>query len=114
PAGQSADFSSTRALASEEQLTVLLSLPKGTVADPRPILVDAPRGFAEFFETDPLRLGVALLVLLAGLGAVVASWWTGGRDRPERMTIVAEYEPPEHLPPAHLGLLGAASVRPRG
>ncbi len=98
-------FTSPRALSPGEQLTVVVGLPKGTVPEPRPLLRDRPREFGEFFDLSPLTLGAAAAVALAGLWLVFWRWWTVGRDRPERVTIVPEYEPPDKLRPAQLGLL---------
>src|SRR5206468_2575315 len=49
--------------------------------------------------------GAALLVMLGGLGLVIWRWWSDGRDERGRQTIVAEYEPPDKLRPAQVGLL---------
>lgn len=98
-------FTAARALSPGEQLTVVFGLPKGVVAEPRPILRDRPREVSEFFDLTPLTLGAAVAVALAGLWLVFWRWWRIGRDRPERVTIVPEYEPPENLRPAELGVL---------
>lgn len=51
-----------------------------------------------------LILGVSILILVGGIGGVVALWYTRGRDHP--VGVVAEYisEPPSDTPP---GLAGA-------
>jgi uncharacterized membrane protein len=44
-------------------------------------------------------------VAVGGLVLVFWHWYTSGRDDPERVTIVPEYEPPDKLRPAQVGLL---------
>ncbi len=105
PLAQGRLFRAPDALAPGEQLTVVVAIPKGVVPEPRPILRDRPRAVWEFFDLTPLTLGGAVAVALAGLWLVFRRWWTSGRDDPERLTIVPEYEPPERLRPAELGVL---------
>ena len=102
---QRAAFSATTALPAGQQLTLVTALRKGAVTAPVPILERRARGVGEFFDVTPFTVGAALLALLGGLGLVVWRWWTAGRDEREHETIVAEYEPPEKLRPAQLGLL---------
>ena len=98
-------FRAPRALAPGEQLTFVVSLPKGAVPDPQPILHDRPRDVEEFFDLTPLTLGLGVVVMLVGLWLVLWRWLSAGRDQRERETIVPEYEPPESLRPAELGVL---------
>ncbi len=98
-------FTAGKVLVPGEQLTVVGSLPKGVVAEPRPLLQDRPREFAEFFELTAGWLAAAALVAVGGLGVLVWKWWSAGRDDPERVTIVPEYEPPDGLRPAQVGLI---------
>lgn len=100
-----ATFTAGRSLAPGEQLTIVAGLRKGIVAQPVPILQDRPRDVGDYFDTSPLWLALALLVALAGLVLVFWRWWTAGRDDPERVTIVPEYEPPDKLRPAQIGLI---------
>lgn len=104
-AASRATFASGRGLAPGEQLTVVVALPKGAVPPPTPILQDRPRDVAELFDLTPAWLALAVFVAFAGLVLVVWRWWTVGRDRPERVTIVPEYEPPEKMRPAEAGVL---------
>lgn len=95
----------SRALAPGEQLTVVVALPKGVVTEPRPILQDRPRDAAGYFSFAPGWLALAAFVAVAGLALVVWRWWSVGRDDPERVTIVPEYEPPDRMRPAEVGVL---------
>lgn len=118
-----AGFVATRQLFAGEQLTAVVALEKGTVADPAPILVARPK------EQDPFRRSPAVLaaagaILAAGAGFAVTSWLRGGRDRVYRTLyhltrdasempkplvggpdVVVEYTPPESLRPAQMMLL---------
>jgi len=98
-------FSTTGALATGNQLTFVTSLRKGIVIGTLPILERRERGVEQYFDLTPSTEGAALLVMLGGLGLVIWRWFAAGRDEPGRQTIVAEYEPPEKLRPAQVGLL---------
>lgn len=102
---QRAAFSATTALPAGQQLTVVTALRKGAVTVAAPILRREERGIDEYFDVTPWTTGAALLALIGGLGLVVWRWFAAGRDERERETIVAEYEPPEKLRPAQVGLL---------
>jgi uncharacterized membrane protein YgcG len=112
--GNSASFGSTRRFSPGEQLTIVASLAKGAVRVGPPDLVTRPRGFADYFSTSSLALGVAAIVVVGGLVLVWRLWWTRGRDRgAPRGAIVPEYEPPAKLRPAQLGVLVDESADPR-
>ena len=117
-------FEASRALQPGEQLTIVAALPKGVAAEPRVILDQRPRSVDRYFEVTSLSLGLTGLVLAGGLTLVGRNWWRHGRDRrflkrtatPEdseeitaplfdRPTVVPEYEPPDGLRPAQLGLI---------
>jgi uncharacterized membrane protein YgcG len=100
-----ADFETTRSLPTGEQLTIVAALAKGVVAEPAPILEQSGRTVPQRFEPQPANLVPAVLVLLAGLGAIFWRWHTVGRDVGERETVVPEYEPPDKLRPAQLGVI---------
>ena len=102
---QRASFSATTALPAGEQLTVVTALRLGAVDVPAPSLQRRDREVYEYFDLTPWTMGATLLAMLGGLGLVAWRWWTAGRDERERETIVAEYEPPEKLRPAQVGLL---------
>lgn len=102
---QRAAFSATTALPAGEQLTIVTALRKGAVTVPAPVLQRREREIDEYFEVTPWTVGGALVALFGGLGLVAWRWWTAGRDEREHQTIVAEYEPPEKLRPAQVGLL---------
>jgi uncharacterized membrane protein YgcG len=96
-------------LGPHEGLTVVVALPKGVVAAPHPVLQEK-RGLQQAFAFTPVSAGVSggLLVLLAGLGALVVA---RGRRR-ERGTPAARHEeppmeamPPEDLRPGQAGTL---------
>jgi uncharacterized membrane protein YgcG len=123
--GGLATFRSTRELASGEQMSVVVGLSKGAVSVPPPLLEARRRQFPQdAFDVNPLTVGVSLLVLLAGIGLIARFWWLHGRDRayltqyyltndprdaPEapfrHEPVVVEFEPPQEMRPAQLGLI---------
>ena len=129
-----ADFSSTRELASGEEMSVAVALNPEAVSVPAPSLEPRQRQFPQdAFDITPLTVGLFVLLTLVGLGLVAWNWWTHGRDRayltqhylasapsaatpspaePERTqplfaqdTLVVEFGPPQNLRPAQLGLI---------
>jgi uncharacterized membrane protein len=119
-----ATFTATRALEESEQLTIVVALRKGAVAEPRPLLVRKPRGIFEFFELTPLVGAATVFGLLIAVGGVGAIWWQIGRDRqsvalhtqspdaPEERVplfgarpIGVEFQPPDNIRPGQMGLL---------
>ncbi|HWO72870.1 MAG TPA: DUF2207 domain-containing protein [Dehalococcoidia bacterium] len=130
--GASARFESTRSLADNEGLTIVVALPKGSVAVPPLRLVEVKtveEQIRDFLGLKPLPLAVAAFATVGGLLGVVRYWWLAGRDRwlgdvqyltgstrevrrPlfARDTVVVEYQPPEvepgrRLRPAEIGVL---------
>jgi hypothetical protein len=119
-----ATFTATRALAEGEQMTIVTGLRKGVVADPRPRLVARPRDITRYFDRTPGLLAGTLAGLLTVMGGIAGLWWRVGRDRryisaqgltpggPEEPVallrsdpIAVEFEPPDGLRPAQMGLL---------
>lgn len=117
-------FRATRALAPDEQLTIVVGLRKGAVAEPRPLLVRKPRGLFEFFELTPFVGSVAFFGVLLVAGGIGFLWWEIGRDRhsialhtqtpgaPEERVplfgarpVGVEFEPPDRIRPGQMGLL---------
>jgi uncharacterized protein (TIGR04222 family) len=117
-------FKATRALAAGEQLTIVVGLRKGAVAEPRPLLVRKPRGILEFFELTPFVGAVSFFGVLLVVGGIGFLWWEIGRDRysiamhtqtpgaPEARVplfgarpIGVEFEPPDRIRPGQMGLL---------
>lgn len=122
--GRAATFATTTTMPEDGQLTVVVAIPKGVVAEPTPQLERKPRSPDEFFETTPVNVGGSIAVLLAVIGGLGWSWWHFGRDRrftttyyltddPAEETrpllssdpIVVEFKPPDGLRPAQLGLI---------
>ncbi len=118
-------FSSTRALASGEEMSVATALSKGAVTVPPPLLESRKRQFPQdAFNITPVAVGLSVLIAIAGIGLVAWLWWTHGRDR-EYLTqyyltndpreraeplfhhdpIVVEFDPPQKMRPAQLGLI---------
>lgn len=109
-----AEFTATRPFAPGEQLTVVTALRGGAVAVGAPVLVDRPRGIADYYSTSAAASGAAVVALTAGIFGVWWLWWTRGRDRGRpHGAIVAEYEPPDKLRPAQLGVLIDETADPR-
>jgi uncharacterized membrane protein YgcG len=100
-----ADFETTRQLGTGEELTIVAALAKGVVTEPAPMLEETGRTLPQHFEPQPVNAAPAILVFLAGLAALFWRWYKVGRDVRERETIVPEYEPPDKLRPAQLGLI---------
>ena len=112
-AGAMADFSATRLLNVGEQMTVVVGIPKGIVPEPTKKIEARPRDIDAWWNATPLTLGGAAAVLVLGIGGLGWRWWTAGRDPSGPETVVPEYEPPEKLRPAEVGLLIDESADPR-
>ncbi|MEP7003147.1 MAG: DUF2207 domain-containing protein [Chloroflexota bacterium] len=109
-----ADFIATRPFSPGEQLTIVTALRTGAVAVPPPVLVDRPRGFVDYFSTSPAAIAAAVIALVGGIFGIWWLWWTRGRDRGRpRGAIIPEYEPPDKLRPAQLGVLVDETADPR-
>jgi len=124
-AGVLANFASTRELGSGEQMSAVTALNRGAVTVPPPVLGPRLRQFPQdAFDINPLTVGIALLVLVAGIGFVVWNWLTHGRDRAyltqyyltndpkehaaplfSNQPVAVEFEPPQNFRPAELGLI---------
>jgi uncharacterized membrane protein YgcG len=100
-----ATFTAGRTIVPGSDFTIVTALRKGVVPDPVPLLQDRPRGIEEFFDLTPLWLALAAVVAAGGLVLVFWRWYTAGRDDRAHETIIPEYEPPEKLRPAQIGLL---------
>ena len=120
----SAVFTATRPLDEGEQMTIVAALRKGAVADPQPHLVMRPRNLWNSFDRTPFLLTGLFGGLVLALGGVGTLWWRIGRDRryialhylsqdarEETVPlfggdpIVVEFEPPDRMRPAQIGLL---------
>ena len=109
-----AEFTATRPFGPGDQLTVVAALRSGAVAVGTPLLVDRPRGIADYFSTSPAASVGSVVVLVGGIFGVWWLWWTRGRDRGRTGgAVVAEYEPPDRLRPAQLGVLIDETADPR-
>jgi hypothetical protein len=115
------------ALGPFEGLTVVVGLPKGVVADPRPIL-DERWAIQRAFSVTPVTVSVAGALLLLVVGGLIWLMWRTGRDRRavgsavdvaygsstggeqavplfEEGTFPVEYAPPDNLRPGQVGTL---------
>ena len=121
---KSATFATTQPLPPGGQLTIVVGFAKGVVPDPHPTLEAKPRPTSEFGQFTPAAVGATTLVVILTFGWIAWSWWRFGRDRRYRTVyyltdnpseetqpllasdpIVIEYQPPETLRPAEIGLL---------
>ena len=107
--------------------TVVVGLPKGLVAEPKPILEER-WSFGRAFEATPTTIGAGLALLVVIVAGFVGLLWQGGRDRRwrgtavdvlhgsatgeeqtvplvERDTLVVEFAPPDGLRPGQIGTL---------
>jgi uncharacterized membrane protein YgcG len=132
--GAVATFSSTRQLASGEEMSVVVGLNRGAVTVPPPLLEPRARQFPQdAFDLTPLTVTLFVLLTLLGVGLVAWNWWVHGRDRayltqhylanapsattttaaePQRTlplfrteTLVVEFGAPQNMRPAQLGLI---------
>lgn len=123
--GGRATFAQPAGLDTYEGLTIVVSLPSGTVSTPVPILNER-QTFARAFTVDPLRIALMLVLLAGVVGGVARLLWVTGRDRQWRGQPVAaipagpdevedriplfggtaipvEYTPPEAMRPGLVG-----------
>lgn len=125
PSGDTVSYSSTRPLASGEEMSVVVALAKGAVTVPPPLLEPRRRQFPQdSFDLNPITAGLSLLILVVGVGLVAWNWSLHGRDRayltqyyltndpreqPEPLfrhePVVVEFGPPQGLRPAELGVI---------
>ncbi len=100
-------YTSTRRLDSGEQMSIVTALIKGAVNVAPPLLAARERSFpADAFDLNPPIVGVAALILIAGLALVGWNWREHGRDLAYRIQpVVVEFDPPQNLRAAQLGLL---------
>jgi len=133
--GDTATFFAAGALREGSGLTIVVGLPKGTVAVGAPELVDANETFGEqasdFLGLSPVPIIASVVLLFAAVAGVIRQWWIAGRDRwygdmfhvadqtkattkplGAHESIVTEFTPPEvdgavprRLRPAEIGLL---------
>ncbi len=99
------EMRSTRPLAPGEQMTVVAAFPRSAAGEARPILETRARDVTEWWDLTPATVGASLLVVLVGLALILRLWLRSGRDPRGPETIVPEYEPPDKLRPAEVGLL---------
>jgi Predicted membrane protein (DUF2207) len=122
---QSVTYSSTRALAAGEQMSIVTGLNKGAVTVPPPLLEGRLRSFPQdAFDINPVTIGLSLLVLAGSIALIAWFWWEHGRDRAyltqyyltndprdqaepvfKHEPVVVEFGPPQDLRPAQLGLM---------
>ncbi|TMC52155.1 MAG: DUF2207 domain-containing protein [Chloroflexi bacterium] len=120
-----ATYTSTRQLGSGEQMSIVTALNKGAVAVPAPMLEPRQRAFPQdAFDVNLATVSVSALILLVCLALIARFWWQHGRDRayltqyyltndprdaPEapfqHEPVVVEFNPPQNLRPAQLGLI---------
>ena len=127
-------YTSTRQLGSGEQMSVAVSIDKGAVNVPPPLLTPRERQFPQdAFDVNPLTIALALLILVGGVAAIAWNWWRHGRDRAylghyyaapgdaaehteplfQHEPVVVEFGPPQDLRPAQLGLILDESADPK-
>ncbi len=131
--GDTVTYSASRALGSGEEMSVVAAMTAGAISVPAPLLEPRSRQFPQdAFDINLLTVGLALLVLIGGVGLVVWNWLAHGRDR-EYLTqyyltkdpreraapvvanesVTVEFEPPQGMRPAELGLILDESADPK-
>ncbi len=119
-----ATFAAGRTLGSGEGLTFVASIPKGTVTVAAPTLQDREKTVGDALELHPAYLVVAGGTFLFVVAFLFARWYEKGRDKRytsvyqltgdeaeasagafQDETIVVEYEPPDNLRPAEIGVV---------
>src|SRR5690242_17049446 len=125
--GATATYESTRMLASGEQMSAVVALNKGAVNVPPPLLESRKRQFPQdSFDVNALTIILSLLLLAGGIGVIVRYWYLHGRDRAyltryyttpaagtaegmepvfQHQPVVVEFEPPQQLKPAQVGVI---------
>lgn len=88
-------FESQKSFLPREGLTIVLGWPKGVVQ--KPSLVQ--KIFWDFENFWPLLIPVFVFIFLFN------KWWREGKDPKIKKPIVAQYEPPDDLKPAEVGLI---------
>jgi uncharacterized membrane protein YgcG len=88
-----AGIRSTRVLGPEEGLSLVVSFPKGLVAEP------TASDRLGYLLVDNRGLLLALIAMIGSFGYLALTWHRLGRD-PEAGVIFAHYEPPEGYSPA--------------
>ncbi len=117
-------FATTRELHETEQMTIVVGMRRGIVPEPRPELLPNPLFGSTLFDRTPGLIASSALMFIAVLGGLGTLWWREGRDRryisqyyltqsteEETLPVLAsetagvEFEPPEKLRPAQMGVL---------
>lgn len=93
-------FLTTRSLNPNETLTIAAAIPKG---------IFSPRSLADKI-VDNLSNILGISAGIAGAAVIAGLWWRHGKDYKGRGVIIPEYEPPENLTPAEVGLLADYNV----
>jgi uncharacterized membrane protein YgcG len=106
-------------------MSIVTALNKGAVQVPPPMLEGRKRQFPQDgFDINPLTVGLSLLIAIAGIGLVAWNWSIHGRDRRyltqyyltndpregpaplvQQDPVVVEFEAPQNMRPAQLGLI---------
>ncbi len=117
-------FSATRPLQEGEQFTVVVGFAKGVVPEPVPLFAGREREPSEFYDATPLTIGGMAAVAVVSVVVLTGLYWRNGRDSRfrslyyltenpaeetrglfQRDQVVVEFEPPEGLKPAQMGVL---------
>jgi uncharacterized membrane protein len=97
--GNGVEVHTTAPLAYHAGLTIAVAFDKGLVQEPSPLTLAG-----RFLRSNwPLLMPLLIFAIMFRL------WWTSGRD-PRLRSIVAQYEPPDHLTPGEVGTLLDNSV----
>lgn len=94
---------------SHDFLTVVLGWPTGVVTKPadftslRTAGTNADQSTESAFQAPSVGvLAANVFVAVAVFGLLFWRWWKHGRDPKSKGTIIAQYDPPDHLRPAEL------------
>ncbi|HTK04179.1 MAG TPA: DUF2207 domain-containing protein [Candidatus Eisenbacteria bacterium] len=86
----------TASFAANEALTIVTAWPPGLVAK---VEAKSPSLLETLLPWTPLAIPLAVI------GVLVLLWWTRGRDPEGKGTLVVQYDPPDGLTPAEVGVI---------
>jgi len=100
-------YQANRQFAAGEGLTIIFGFPKGIVREPTKLERVLSFLSVGWGTNWPFVIPILVFVYL------FRQWWRKGRDFPLKKPIIAQYDPPENLGPAEVGVLIKQSIEGR-